>query len=95
LLTKRGEGGVDHSFDDLAMGLDTGAITRGKAMKLGGAALVASALSIFGAGRAEAGEVTTEGKARRRCNQKGGDFCKHKGKCKICCGEGRRRRKAC
>jgi hypothetical protein len=95
LLTKRGEGGVAHSFDDLAMGLDTGAITRRKAMKLGGAALVASALGVFGAREAQADEITTEGRARRRCNQKGGDFCKHKGKCKICCGEGRRRRRAC
>ena len=64
-------------------------------VKLGGAALVASALGLIGAGRADADEITTEGKARRRCNRRGGDFCKHKGKCKICCGEGRRRRKAC
>jgi hypothetical protein len=97
-LTKRAEGGVAHSFDDLAMGLDTGAITRGKAMKLGGAALIASALGLIGAGQADADEITTEGKARRRCRKKGGDFCKNRGggdNCKICCGEGRRRRKAC
>ena len=50
-MTKRGGGGRAHSFDDLAMGLDTGAITRGKAMKIGGAALIASALSVFGQGR--------------------------------------------
>jgi hypothetical protein len=61
LLTKRGEGGVDHSFDHLAMGLDTGAITRGKAMKLGGAALVASALSIFGPGRGRRGDHGGQG----------------------------------
>jgi hypothetical protein len=98
LLTKRSEGGVAHSFDDLAMGLDTGAITRRKAMKLGGAALVASTLGVFGVREAQADEVTTEGRARRRCNQKGGDFCRNRAagpSCKICCGEGRRRRKAC
>jgi hypothetical protein len=103
LLTKRGEGGVARSFDDLAMGLDTGAITRGKAMKLGGAALLASALGVLGAGRAEADEVVAEGIRRRRCNRKGGDFCNNSGEasspfvsqCHICCGEGRRRRKAC
>jgi hypothetical protein len=98
LLTKRGEGGVARSFDDLAVGLDTGAVTRGKAIKLGGAALVASALGLVGAGRAEAQELSTEGIRRRRCNRKGGDFCNTSGhgtRCHICCGEGRRRRRAC
>ena len=56
-MTKRGGGGRAHSFDDLAMGLDTGAITRGKAMKIGGAALIASALGVFGAREAQAGEI--------------------------------------
>ena len=60
MLTKRGEGGVARSFDDLAMGLDTGAISRGKAMKLGGAALVASALGLFTSQRADAQEVSIE-----------------------------------
>lgn len=98
LLTKRDEGGVAHSFDDLATGLDTGAITRGRAMKLGGAALVASALGIFGARDADAVELGAEGIRRRRCRRKGGDFCNTSGggtRCHICCGEGRRRRRAC
>ena len=98
LLTKRdAEGGVTRSFDDLAMGLDTGAITRGKAMKLAGAALVASALGLVGRD-AEAAEIEELGIRRRRCNRKGGDFCNTSGggtRCHVCCGEGRRRRRAC
>jgi hypothetical protein len=39
---------VAHSFDDLAMGLDTGATTRGKAMKLADATLVAYVLGAVG-----------------------------------------------
>jgi hypothetical protein len=97
-LTKRSEGGVTHTFDDLAVGLDTGAITRGRAMKLAGAALVASAMGLFAAGSAEADEINTEGRRRRRCRQRGGDFCNTSGdgtRCSICCGEGRRFRRAC
>ena len=46
-------------FDDLATGLQTGAITRGKAIKLTGAAIAASALGIFSS--------EDEAEARRRC----------------------------
>jgi len=60
---------VAHSLDDVAVGLDSGAITRGKAIKLGGAALVASALGVFGAGRADAAVMGTRGIRRRRCNR--------------------------
>ena len=98
MLTKRDEGGVAHSFDDLAMGLDTGAITRGRAMKLAGAALVASVLGVVGARDADAVLLEAEGIRRRRCNRKGGDFCNTTAgdeRCHICCGEGRRRRRAC
>ena len=79
-------------FDEVAAGLESGAISRGKAIKLGGAALVASALGVF-ASRADA-QVGVEGVgevSRRRCRRHGGDFCRGQG-CKICC---RRRRKAC
>jgi hypothetical protein len=92
LLMKRDEGGV-RPFDDLARGLESGAISRGKAMKLGGAALVASALGLFASQGAEAQTLTLEA-ARRRCLRRGGDFCRRSG-CKICCGEGGRRRRAC
>ena len=43
---RRDEGCV-RPFDDLARGLESGAISRGKAIKLGGATLVASALGLF------------------------------------------------
>jgi hypothetical protein len=88
---KRDEGAV-RPFDDLATGLETGAISRGKAMKLAGAALAASALGVFASSRADALEVTAG--QRRRCLRKGGDFCSNRGN-NVCCGAGGRRRKAC
>jgi hypothetical protein len=85
-------------FDDLAMGLESGAISRGKAIKLSGAALAASALGLFASRGAEAqtteGDVTIEAGLRRRCLRRGGDFCSRSGN-RICCGEGGRRRRAC
>jgi hypothetical protein len=97
LLTKREVGGI-HAFDDLATGLDTGAISRSKAIKLGGAALVGSALGLFASSRGAdaqeaAADVSIAGR-RGRCRRKGGDFCSHRG-ASICCSKGRRRRKAC
>jgi hypothetical protein len=100
LLMRREEGGVARSFDELATGLDTGAISRARAIKLAGAALVASAVGLVGAREADA-QVSTLGIRRRRCNRRGGDFCNNKGEavppftrqCHICCGEGRGRRK--
>src|SRR5215212_3596508 len=58
LLTKRDQGGAA-SFDELAMALGSDAITRGKAIKLTGAALAASVLGIFAS--------ENEAEARRRC----------------------------
>jgi hypothetical protein len=58
LLTNRDQGGAA-SFDELAMALESDAITRGKAIKLTGAALAASALGIFAS--------EDEAEARRRC----------------------------
>jgi hypothetical protein len=100
LLTKRDEGGRGRPLDDLAVGLDTGVITRGRAIKLAGAALVASALAAIGATDAEAIEAEGQRKKRRRCNQDGGEFCaSHSGRrnCDVCCGRGDRNRqpKAC
>ena len=90
-------------LDDLAVGLDTGAITRGRAIKLAGAGLVASALAAVGASSADAQEdIEAAGlrKKRRRCHQNDGEFCSHRGggrSCDVCCGEGDRNRrpKAC
>lgn len=98
-MMKRDEGGVRPSLwegaplDDLARGLETGAIPRSKAIKLTGAALVASALGLF-ASRGAEGQPVTIAAERRRCRRKGGDFCRDNG-CRICCGEGGRRRRAC
>jgi hypothetical protein len=52
---KRGE----ELFDELATGMQTGAISRGKAIKLTGAAIAASVLGIFAS--------ENEAEARRRC----------------------------
>lgn len=92
MLMKRDEGGV-RALDDLAMGLDTGAISRGKAIKLAGAAVAASAFGLFASRGAEGQEVSIAAR-RRRCLRRGGDFCRRSG-CTACCGEGGRRRKAC
>ena len=100
MLAKRDERGLG-TFDDLATGLESGAISRSKALKLGGAALAASALGLFASQRgADAqtapagGDTTTLEGLRRRCLKKGGDFCSHRGG-RICCGKGGRRRRAC
>jgi hypothetical protein len=53
LLTKRDEGGAPF-FDELAQGLQSAAISRRKAIKLGGSALVASTLAGLLPSRAEA-----------------------------------------
>jgi hypothetical protein len=91
-LRKRDEGGFG-AFDDLATGLESGAISRGKALKLTGAALVASALGLFASQGADAQEVDTA-VSRRKCRQRNDDFCKAQG-CKVCCNRGGRRPKAC
>ena len=91
---KRDEGAV-RPFDDLAMGLESGAISRGKAIKLAGAALAASALGLVASQQgADAQEVGVEAGRRRRCLRKGGDYCSNRG-ASVCCGRGGRRRKAC
>jgi hypothetical protein len=99
----RREEGVDHTFDDLASGLDTGAISRGRVIKLAGAALVASALGFVGAREADAAADAEDIEiqiSKRRCRERGGDFCSRSG-CRQCCGRdrdggGRRRnKKAC
>ncbi len=44
----------DVSFDNLATGMGEGTISRGRAIKLAGAALLGSALTVFAADKAEA-----------------------------------------
>jgi hypothetical protein len=89
-LVNREEGGMARSFDELATGLDSGAISRARAMKLAGAALLASALGVVGAREADAKVVADISK--KKCNQKGGDYCKKSG-CSQCCTQNNR--KAC
>jgi hypothetical protein len=90
LLAKRHGGGV-RAFDDLARGLESGTISRSKAIKLGGAALVASALGLFASQGAEAQEDVETAVSRRRCRERNDNFCKVRG-CKTCCNrEGRGR----
>jgi hypothetical protein len=74
LMRREEEGGVARSFDELATGLDTGVISRARAIKLAGAALAASAVGLAGAREADA-QVSALGIRRRRCNRRGGDFC--------------------
>ena len=59
LMSVRREGGG--ALDDLAVGLDSGAITRGRAIKLAGAALLSGALGVFAA--------VDEAEARTRCGR--------------------------
>jgi hypothetical protein len=71
VLMKRDEGGA---FDDLAVGLDSGAITRGKAIKLAGAALL-SGLGVFAAAApAEAGHRRCP-RRNVRCRRRRRVFC--------------------
>jgi hypothetical protein len=91
-----GGGGGVRAFDDLARGLDSGEISRAKAMKLGGAALVASALGLFASQRAEAQEIEPTISKKKCKKQKNGTFCKsNKADCKKCCKKGSNRPNAC
>ena len=95
MLAKRDAGGV-RAFDDLAVGLESGEISRGKAIKLGGAALVASALGLFASQRAEAQEVVPAITKKKCENKRNGNFCKsNRANCKQCCKKGSNRPKAC
>lgn len=102
---RRDEGGIrpsswkEGSLDDLARDLETGAISRSKAIRLGGAALVASTLGLFASRSAEAQEVDLA-VSRRRCNRRyrRSDFCRNRGagdRCDVCCNRESRRPKAC
>ena len=71
--------GEEHHLDALAKGMAEETIPRGRALKLAGAALLGSALSLFVADDAEAhnrrrGRRGDDSK-RRRCRRRGGRFC--------------------
>ena len=89
MLMKRDEGGA---FDDLAMGLDSGAITRGKAIKLAGAALLSGALGVFAAAAPAAADV---GVAAEGCGR-GFETCRRRpGGKAFCCPRNRVDRLGC
>src|SRR5829696_4761420 len=65
--------GEDHELDGLAADMADGTVSRGRALKLAGAALLGSALSLFSAQReADANHLARQ---RRRCRRRGGTFC--------------------
>ena len=74
MLTKRDEGGelrlpeepVDSSFDDLTVGLTDVAITRSRAIKLAGAALAGSALTLLWPAEADARRRRKKKRRRRK-----------------------------
>jgi hypothetical protein len=86
---KRDDGGgvrlfsEQEAFDEMSTGLASGAITRGRAIKLAGAALVASALGLSFENAAQARFGTLN---RKACEKQGGVFCRSSetGQ-KICC----------
>ena len=85
MLMKRDECGVvrrspeehrEPHLDELATGIADGTITRGRAMKLAGAALLGSALGLFAADDAEAHNRRGDKESRRRrCRRRGGRYC--------------------
>jgi hypothetical protein len=64
--------GEEHHLDALAKGMAEETIPRGRAIKLAGAALLGSALSLF---VAEDADAATLRERRRRCQRRGGRFC--------------------
>ncbi len=78
--------GEGHKLDGLATGMAEGTISRGRAIKLAGAALLGSALSLFSAQReADANHLAR----RRRCRRRGGTFCYGPHTGGVCCGPNR------
>ena len=76
--------GEEHHLDALAKGMAEETIPRGRAIKLAGAALVGSALSLFVADdaaeahnrrRDRQGRRGGDESRRRRCRRRGGRFC--------------------
>jgi hypothetical protein len=76
----------ENHLDGLARGVADGTVTRGRAIKLAGAALAASALTLF-AGQEEADAVTA--RRRRRCRRRfdgNGVICSGRGRT-VCCND--------
>jgi Stigma-specific protein, Stig1 len=79
----------EHSFDELAIGLASGSISRGRALRLMGAALVGGTLTSFGIGGVAAADEDRCSEGQTRC----GERCvnlktneRHCGSCRNRCG---------
>lgn len=75
IRTSFGEPGGS-SFDDLAVELAGQTITRGRAIKLAGAALAGSVLSVFFAAPEADARRRKRRSRRARCERRGRKFCK-------------------
>jgi len=81
----------NHSFDELAKGLATGTLSRGKAIRLVGGALLGAALGSF-PGVAWADDCRRLGRECRRDSQCCSKNCVRRGDDKVCgCPEGKSR----
>jgi Stigma-specific protein, Stig1 len=85
------QGGVELSLDELAKGLATGTLSRGKAIRWMGGALLGTALASF-PGVAWANDCRRLGRECRRDSQCCSKNCVRRGDDKVCgCPEGKRR----
>ena len=85
------QGGVEHSLDELAKGLATGTLSRGKAIRWMGGALLGAALASV-PGVAWANDCRRLGRECRRDSQCCSKNCVRRGDDKVCgCPEGKRR----
>jgi Stigma-specific protein, Stig1 len=73
-----------HSFDELARGLASGTISRGRALKWVGAAFLAAAVPPLFPAQA----VALTRRQRRRCRNLGGTVCGEVQRSQICCPSG-------
>ena len=71
----------EHSFDELTRGLASGSISRGKALKLMGAALVGGTLASLGMREAGADQCKRNGKACKKDKQCCSGNCDDSGTC--------------
>jgi hypothetical protein len=85
----------ERSFDELAIGLSSGTLSRGKALRLMGAALVGSTLGLLGMGGIAAAdeECKRNGKKCKKNRQCCSGICTSSGTCQSCnpgssCGPG-------
>ena len=74
----------EHSFDELARGLASGTLSRGRVLKLVGAVILSTALMPWFPSTAQA----LTARQRRQCVQQGGAVCGARRRTEICCPAG-------